>query len=159
MPVGIVQVMNNTSRTLHYENLESGHKIDIDPRTYQYDHNGWIPSSRFHDDTVPFRGSNHINVWLNNGPKVEISDNSWKFCLVGPVSYANERAESSYGSLVNGGQYILRLDEINDGWTTNCGFTFLKYEDKYKVTGKYVASQVIQHAVPIIAIVLMAIFL
>ncbi|KIJ59622.1 hypothetical protein HYDPIDRAFT_170696 [Hydnomerulius pinastri MD-312] len=159
MPVGIVQVMNNTSRTLHYHNLESGHNININPKTQQYENDGWIPSSNFHDDRVPFRSSNHIKVWLDNGPAVEISDDNWKFCIVGPVNYSSETAVYRCGSLDHGGKYILRLDGVDDGKTKNCGLTFLKYEDKYQVTAGHIASQLIQHAAPLVALVLMAIFL
>ncbi|KAJ4480215.1 hypothetical protein J3R30DRAFT_3470360 [Lentinula aciculospora] len=62
MPIGIIQVMNNTSRTLHYRNLESGHTITIKPKTEQYENHGWIPTSIFHDDTVPYYGSNKIEL-------------------------------------------------------------------------------------------------
>lgn len=159
MPVGIVQVMNNTSRTVHYHNLESGHKIDIKPKTYQYENNGWIPSSNFYDDTIPFSSSSRIEVKLDNGPIVDISDHDWKFRMVGPVDGTGERAEAEYGSLKNGGQYILRLDEVDDGRVKRCAFSFLEYEDKYKVTAGYVAAQLIQHAAPVVALILMAIFL
>ena len=159
MPVGIVQVMNNTSRTLHYNNLESGRKIDIPPKSQQHESNGWIPSSNFYDDRVPWRSSNHINVWLDNGPMVEISDDNWQFSIVGPVPHTGERAEARYGSLSNGGKYILRLDNVDHGAANHCSFTFLAYDDKYRVGAGYIASQVIQHAVPVVALVLMAIFL
>ncbi|KAM6503847.1 hypothetical protein JOM56_000790 [Amanita muscaria] len=160
MTVSIVQVMNNTSRTLHYRNLKTGQQIDINPKTQQFENDGWIPSSDFHDDEVPSRSSIwHINVWLNNGPTVEITDEKWQFRIVGPVAYTNERAEDWYGTLTSGGQYILRVDEIDDGRSKNCGLSFLKYEDKYRVTAGYIASQLIQHAAPITGMILMAIFL
>lgn len=159
MPVGIVQVMNNTSRTVHYHNLQTGHKIDIIPKTDQYENNDWIPSSNFHDDTVPYTSTSHIEVKLDDGPVVDISDHNWKFHMVGPVDGTSEREEAEYGSLTNGGKYILRLDEVDDGRVKRCAFSFLQYEGKYKVTAGYIAAQLIQHAAPVVALVLMAIFL
>ncbi|KIL58325.1 hypothetical protein M378DRAFT_333223 [Amanita muscaria Koide BX008] len=160
MTVSIVQVMNNTSRTLHYHNLKNGKKIDIGPKTQQFENNAWIPSSNFYDDEVPSYSSGHsINVWLENGPTLEITDDKWRFRIVGPVAYTNERAEDWYGTLTSGGQYILRVDEVDDGRSKNCGLSFLTYEDKYRVTAGYIASQLIQHAAPITGMVLMAIFL
>jgi hypothetical protein len=161
MPIGIVQVMNNTSRTLHYHNLESCHTIHINPKTQQNGNDGsWIPSSNFYDDTVPFSSSNHIRIWFDKPDAVvKISDDNWRFRLVGPVPYPSESVEDWYGSMSNGDKFILRMDEVQSGKTMNCGLTILKYEDKYKVTGGSIASQLIQHAVPVVALVLFAIFL
>jgi len=163
MVVYIVQVMNNMSRTLHYHNLESGKEISLKPKTQKYENNGWIPSSKYSEDAIPFRHSNHINVLPKNGyksgPIVEISDDDWKFRIVGPVSYTNERAEVRYGDLGRNDKYILRLDEVHDGKITNVGLTFHKYEDKYKVTADYIATQLIQQLAPVVALVLMAIFI
>ncbi|TDL20799.1 hypothetical protein BD410DRAFT_899300 [Rickenella mellea] len=159
MVVYIVQVMNNTSRTLHYHNLESDKKIDIQPKTVRYENNGWIPCSKYYKDAVPYKATNHINVRLNNGPTAEISDDRWKFGIVGPVSYTNTREEYRVGDLKSGGQYMMRVDEIHDGRETNVGFTFYEYEDKYKVTATYITLQLIQQLGPVVALVLMAIFL
>lgn len=160
MPIGIVQVMNNTSRALHYKNNESGHKIDIDPKTDQYEDEGLIPSSNFYDDTVPYKSSDHIDVWLgDDGTKVKIADDNWRFYINGPVDYTSERSELWRGSLDNGGQYILRVDEVNDGGYTYAAITIYKYEDKYNVSASYIALQLIQQAGPVVALVLMAIFL
>lgn len=159
MTVYIVQVVNNTSRTVHYRNLETGHKVDIEPKTDQYENNDWIPSSNYHDDAVPHWKSSHIEVKLDDGPVVDLSDNNGKFRMVGPVEGTSERAASEYGSQSRSGQYILKLDEVHDGLVKSCGFTFLEYEDKFKVTAGHVASQLIQQAAPVIAMVLMAIFL
>lgn len=89
---------------------------------------------------------------------MEISDDNWKFRIVGPVDGTSERTEARYGSLVNGGKYILRVDEVNDGKAKWCSFTFLAYEERYKVTVGHIASRLIQHASPIVALVLMSIF-
>lgn len=163
MTVSIVQVMNNTSRTLNYNNLVTGYKFDIAPKTQQYENDGWIPSSNFHDDTVPAydysEPTSHIELKLDNGPRVDISEDDSRFRIVGPVDGTSERAEDWYGSLESGGQYILRVDEVNDGQAKRAGLSFLKYEDKYKVSAGYIVSQVIQHAGPLVALVLMAIFL
>lgn len=53
----------------------------------------------------------------------------------------------------------MRVDEVYDGGNTYAALTFYKYEDKYKVTVSYIALQLIQQAGPIVALVLMAIFL
>jgi len=165
MPVGIVQVMNNTSQTLNYENLESGHLITVPAKTQQYENDeGWIPSSNFYDDGVPFYGSSHIRIWLgdqgaDNSPKAQISDDNWKFHIIGPAPFTSEQFEGTYGSLSNGGQYIMRVDEQKDALSLNVALSFLKYEAQYKVTVGWAVLQTIQNAAPIVAVVLMALFL
>ncbi|KAF8957608.1 hypothetical protein BDZ97DRAFT_1762864 [Flammula alnicola] len=165
MPVAIVQVVNNTSRTVNYQNTRTGYKISVPPRPTQWNPN-WLPSSSFSNDTTPFRGTGRVEVWLSEpgdntkkGPTVEISDHNWQFSMVGPVSYSQPqtRVESWHGNLSNGGQYILRLDEAYDG-RTRCAFTFLRYRNWLKFESGYITSQSLGEAAVVAGLILMAIF-
>ena len=160
MVVSIVEIANNTSRTVNYHNLESGYEVAIPPKTQQYENNDWVPSSDFKDDWVPYKDSSHIEVWLDNGPTVEISDDDYQFYMVGPTPGTSERSESWHAFDHDVGRFILRLDEVqNDNGETDCGFTFLKYEDDDYVDAGYITSQLLQAAAVVVPIVLMAIFL
>ncbi|CAB4494533.1 hypothetical protein RhiirA5_356255 [Rhizophagus irregularis] len=157
MPVGIVQVMNNTGFKLYYNNIESGRTFEIDPKTQQYENYGWIPCSDFYDDTLPYASSGkHIKIQLNNYTPMKISDNNWKFKIVGPTGPSGEETEDWYGSLRNGDKYIIRLDEVKDNYGSKFSIMAYEYEDKYKSTGGHIVSQIIQHAAAAFGIVLMA---
>jgi hypothetical protein len=146
MPVGIVQVMNNTNKTLHYKNNESGHTINLDPKSHDCCNNCTIPCSDFYDDTVPYKSSNHIDAWLDDGIKVEISDDDWKFYVCGPAAYSKESEGNRYGSLANGGKYILRVDKVDDGKSQNAGITIYKYDAAYKSCDGCVGATLISDA-------------
>jgi len=146
MPVGIVQVMNNTKYTLHYKNNESGHTIDLDPKSQDCCDNNTIPCSDFYDDTVPYKSSDHIDVWLDNGTKIEISDVGWQFYLNGPAANTKVSEGDQYGSLDNGGQYILRVDKVDDGKSINAGITIYKYARRYKSSDGCVGATLISDA-------------
>jgi len=160
MPVSIVQVINYANGTLHYHNLKSGYKFDVAENTLGPEASGLIPSSNFYNDPVPLRqgtDDDRIKVWLDDGPRVDISDYDFQFYVSGPVRYAEGNLADLYGDLEDGGKYILRLDEIYDGGTRTCGFTFLKYEEKLRVTTGYIGMWDIQHATSIAALISMTI--
>ena len=161
MVVAIVQVANNTSRTANYYNTESEYQAPpISPKTDYYENNNWVPSSDFKDDWVPYKGSGYIEVWLDDGPKVQISDDNYQFYMVGPTPGTSERSESWHAFDRGVGRFILRLDEVQgSNGEKDCGFTFLKYEDDDNVTVGYIAYGVLQAAAVVVPIVLMAIFL
>src|SRR4051812_24149117 len=102
MPVGIVQVMNNTSYMLYYNNLESGYTFHIPPKTQQYENDRLIPSSKFYDDTLPWYNSNrpdkHIEIKIND-VIAKISEKHAKFNIITPV---DDLQEGQYGSMYNG---------------------------------------------------------
>ncbi|KDR77655.1 hypothetical protein GALMADRAFT_209935 [Galerina marginata CBS 339.88] len=145
MPVGIVEVINNTTGVLHYQNEESGYTFPpINPLShFSGGVDAWLPKSTFHDDRVPFRSSGKfINVWINDGPKMQISDNDWHFSVIGPFEHSVDRVESRVGvdGLCNGCQYILKVDQAG---AKQAYFDFIKYErSKFQTTD---AGQVISN--------------
>jgi len=161
MVIAIVQVMNNTSKTLHYYNHETQRSLEVKQKTQQYEKRGWIPSSSFHHDQVPYRCSGfHIDIWLGDaGPRAEIQDDDWKFRIAGPVSYSRKKIVDRYGSLISDGHYILRVDEVRDGRVRNAAFTFLEYRHEFKSVDGHVASRTIQQAAVVVGLVLLTIFL
>ncbi|KDR77659.1 hypothetical protein GALMADRAFT_138730 [Galerina marginata CBS 339.88] len=158
MPVGIVEVINNTTGLLHYQNLKSGYTFTLPPLSHaQADSDAWLPKSTFHDDTVPYKSSGkYINVWINNGPKVEISDDNWMFSLVVPTDNL-DKAEKKVASLSNGGQYILKVDQA--AWKQG-SVDFIKYEySKFQATDAgFVISQTLLQSSPTIGQALLDLF-
>jgi len=156
MPVSIVQVMNNTTRTLHYYNRESGHGFDLDPKPEYYINDGLIPCSNYYDDQVPSQKSGQIAVKMGDGPNAQISDDNLQFCIAGFfICGGSWYAEDRFGPLDNGGKYILRLDEFASPGCGSFSLTFLLYEDQFRVTRRYIDCQSIQHAVPAVTAILM----
>ncbi|KDR68276.1 hypothetical protein GALMADRAFT_215940 [Galerina marginata CBS 339.88] len=144
MPVAIVRVVNNTSRTVNYQNTRTGYNVTVPPRPRHWDGNRF-PSSNFSNDTTPFRGTGRVEVWLSDtsdatkkGPTVEISDHNWRFSFIGP--------------------YILRLDEAFDGRTTRCAFTVLRHRNWLKFEPGFITSQSLGAAGIVAAQNFMAIF-
>lgn len=147
MPVGIVQVLNNTSHTLRYHNLESRWRFDLPPTPSDQPEgpmrSKYIVSSAFHDDTVPFHNSNHISIWFDDTTDsrhtIEISDDNWRFRVAGIIAGQGTKIDAlPYGSsLTNGGQYMLKVDEYEArrGAPKQCYLRFLKYEDWCKLEG------------------------
>ncbi|KAF2839163.1 hypothetical protein M501DRAFT_764739 [Patellaria atrata CBS 101060] len=162
MPVGIAQVVNNTSSTLYYHNTESGHNDTVYAKSRDQENNSYIPSSNTTDDTLPYASSGHyLKLTVGGYAPIKISDDDWKFKIVAPVDYGGGGGESEawYGSLDNGSRYIIRVDEVKDEYNKYCSVTILKYQDRCEVTAGYIALQVIQQAAPIVAMVLLAIFI
>ena len=79
--------------------------------------------------------------------------------IVDYADHSGEREQHRYGKLDNGGQYIIRVDEVGGGIYRRMSITIYKYEEKLKVTVGYIGLQIIQRATPVVALVLMAIFL
>ncbi|KDR77668.1 hypothetical protein GALMADRAFT_209946 [Galerina marginata CBS 339.88] len=142
MPVGIVEVVNNTNGVLHYQNTESGYSFTVNPKTHiASDSDGWIPKSVFHDDTVPYDSSGKfINIWIGDGPKLQITDSDWQFLVRGPSDFVGHMGTTRIGSLSNGGQYIVKVDP---DLGTDAQLSFIKYEkSKFQTTD---AGQVISN--------------
>lgn len=140
MPVRIVQVTNNTNHTLHYHNNETGHNILISPKT----EDGMIPTSDYHDDTVPFSDKNNIIVKLDDGLAVEISDHNGELRVVGPINGTGEREDTKFDTLEDGGQYVLRVDE--GGEEKTCYFSLLEYGDEDEYTAGFSGSAMGRHS-------------
>ena len=78
MGVGIVEVLNNTSYTLHYHNTETGHKFDVERKTSQHENEGRIPSSNFQDDMLPWYSTGKsVAISLGSSSPAKISDDDW----------------------------------------------------------------------------------
>jgi len=159
MPVGIVLVVNNTTRALNYHNRESSLQFKVQGRTPQQEARGVLPISKYHDDRVPYPSSNHIDITFDSGNLVQISDKDGKFSVKGPVAFTGETKAVSYGSIYNAHKYILRVDEAGG---KNCSFTFLKYSDEDSIkaasTSGEIDSQSIQQAVSVTGPILMSVF-
>lgn len=108
MPVGIVEVMNNTGSVLHYYNQQTGVKFDVQPTALTYGDHGYISTSPYQDDTVPLKGSNRkIIIQVdNNGPQFAVCDDWYKFSVIG-----NGKSEAWTGSFSNGDQFVMRVDD------------------------------------------------
>jgi hypothetical protein len=101
MPVGIVEVMNSTNYTLSYNNRESGYQFTIGPKTDEYENNDWVPSSNFHDDTLPYYSSGYyLELKLGDLSPMKISDDKWKFSIVGPTGHAGEEAQTMVDNIL-----------------------------------------------------------
>ncbi|KDR84640.1 hypothetical protein GALMADRAFT_1341196 [Galerina marginata CBS 339.88] len=138
MPIGLVEVANNTAHTVHYKNQESGWEFSVQPKTAQYENNGWVPTSPFHNDTIPYKSSNRsIIVTIDNGHQVAITDDYYKIRTIG-----NSRPEQWTGSFDNGDKFVLRIDDQN-----GINYSFIKYEDKLHTTdGGFIVFSVLQGA-------------
>lgn len=156
MVVYIVQIMNNTSRALYYNNNESASVGMIGPKDQQMGRNAGIPSSNHRLDPVPYRTSgNRIKLQFSGSDsQLLLQDDDWEFRIEGPVPYSGTNARGWYGKLEDGAKYILRVDEVVDGMVKCAGLTFLKYEDKYRVSDSRIDSRKIQHATVCVALVL-----
>jgi len=149
MTITIVQVINSTHLTLRYHNLESGHKINVDPATPQHHQNSWIPCSNYYEDTVPFRSSNHINIRFSestDGSPVEISDDNWRGCFRGIDAYSRQmKEERTINPLVNKGRYVLWVHEygykerpVEEVGAFEYDFWLVDYKDIFEVTTGYI---------------------
>ena len=163
MTVEIVQVVNNTAYTLYYHNTESGHGDTVYAKSQDQENKNNIPSSNYYNDTLPYSSADNnkfLELTLDSYGPIKVQDDNWRFKVTAPVDYEKGNVEKSqYGSLDDLGKYIIRVDTVQDGYNKYCSLTILKYEDKYKVTAGYIASQLIQQAAPIVALVLLAIFI
>jgi len=134
MPVGVVQVINDTSRTLNYHNTETGKKISVPPKVTKLQEDGLIPSSDYYDDTVPFQSSGHIKISLDNAPGVEISDKDWRLSFRNAV---NEDPKVSLSlNFDNGDKFMLYVGEV---WKERPVLFVFKFEDKCKADGGHIA--------------------
>lgn len=107
MPVGIVEVMNNTGGILHYTNQESGYKFDLNPTSKTYGDGGYISTSKYKDDTVPYKSSGRkIIVTIDGGRQFSLCDDYYKFSIIG-----NSEAEKWTGSFGNGSRFVMKVDD------------------------------------------------
>lgn len=140
MPIRIIQVTNNTNDTHHCHNIETGHNILIVPKT----EDGSIPTSDYHDDTIPLSDKNHIIVKLDDRLAVEISDHNGELRVVRPINGTGERADAKFDTLKDGVQSVLREDE--DGEEKTCHFSLLEYGDEDEYTAGFTGSAMGRHS-------------
>ena len=161
MTIWLNQVVNNTGSTLDYHNLETGHKITILPKmSHGENDEGWIPASKVHRDLVPW-GTPELHLWFDSeheSQRIDIADHNCRIRIVGRAEENGRRVDEHYGSVVHGGQYILRLDEVVSEGRRKCAVTFLAYEEKYRSEGGYVRVKDIQRANAIFALVMFDVF-
>jgi len=160
MPTRIVRVVNNTCITLQYHNTESDHKTVLKSswaRSHR-EHNtdGPLPTSDFHDDTVPWHPQLYRDRNTDKFIKISFGQAEIyimvlrnRFCFVGPVYStvpAGTYTDGIYGDyLPKDGQYVLRVDEAVEGKTNVARLTILKYdEEKYTVTNGCIESSALE---------------
>ena len=159
MPVGIMQVLNNTSSTIRYHNYESGHKFELKAKTQQYENDGWIPSSDTKNDTLPWYDSNrndkHIEIKVGTA-QLKLSERDAQFYYVYWVDHGD--VEKYLGRLTNGARYVVRFDGVQepDG-SRGLSVSIYNYEDKLETTLGYVAASLLHNISANVASVLMAI--
>jgi len=158
MAIGIVQVVNNTSTGIRYTNSESGHGFSVDAKTTELAKAQLIPSSSYHYDQVPYKSSGKVIEIRPQGGEsrqLQITDDNYKFNITGYYDSSFVESSDRFGSLVSGGKYILRIDEVHDGISKRLGFSFLKYNDDCKAADNAVSSRVLQRAEPDSGIILL----
>lgn len=159
MPVGIMQVLNNTSSNIHYNNKESGHNFDLGAKTEQYENNGWIPSSGTKDDTLPWydsgRDDKHIEIKVGTA-LLKLSERDSQFYYIYSVDHGS--AEKYLGSLTNGGQYVVRFDGVKEpSGNQELSVSIYYYQDKLKTGSGYVFASLLQNVSANVASILMSI--
>ncbi|KAE8390150.1 hypothetical protein ETB97_009053 [Aspergillus alliaceus] len=112
MPVGIMQVVNNTDLKVTYHNFESGYHVEVNPKVAPWGGGEEVlPSSKVKDDTVPWFDAHnpkkHIQIQVGKA-QYKLSERDGHFHL----RYWDHDLElvRNLGELTNGGQYILRFD-------------------------------------------------
>ncbi|KAK3376523.1 hypothetical protein B0T24DRAFT_526644 [Lasiosphaeria ovina] len=140
MPVGIMQIPNNTKSTIHYHNLESGYQFALAAKTQKYEKDGWIPSSKTKDDMLPWydasRSDKHIEINVGHA-QLKLSESDAQFYY------------SMYlGRLTNGGKYVVRFDggvEAPVG-KQDLALTIYNYEgDKLSTGSGYILATLLHH--------------
>ena len=161
MTIWLHQVINNTSHTLNYHNLETGLKVTVLPKmSHGENDEGWIPASKVHRDMVPHRNPN-LHIWFDNereSQRIDIADQDYKIRIVGRAEEDGWRVDEHYGRVEHDGEYILRLDEVVTEGRRKCAVSFLAYEEKCRSEGGYVRVKDIQRAKAIFALVMFDVF-
>jgi hypothetical protein len=160
MVCAFVRVVNNTNTYVHYYNTERQKRITVPPKSEQQENNDWIPAESC-DDWVPYekKDGDYIEVCLGNSGPVRISDDNyrWKF-----VNYPDGDAREGNEFWVKGlepTQYVLLFQPVNRGGHTQAAISIYKYDSQSMGTTGYIIASVLQSAAPVVALVLMAIFL
>lgn len=134
MPVGIMQILNNTDTDITYHNRESGYKTFVKRKTNKYQAENLIPSSPAKDDTLPWydpeRDDKHIDIKVG-AREIRLSEHNANFL------FSNAKgAKVSLGKLGNGVKYVVRFD---DTWRPNkkkgLAVTIYIYDSHLQPTG------------------------
>jgi transcription elongation factor len=151
MGVGIVQVINNTSTKLQYKNSETSHEFTVRAKEKDDAVHCQMPCSDYHDDTVPWRSSNKdIAIWQSTGNPIRITDDNWHFYIAGTTAYTKKWEGVNCVSLPNGGTYILKIDEVDDGKSRSRSLTIYMHQDFVGNNGNGGAqSELIEQAKPV----------
>ncbi|KAJ7732315.1 hypothetical protein B0H16DRAFT_1468663 [Mycena metata] len=146
-------IINNTNSELHYENPETNHKFTLCAKDKDDNTHCQMPCSNYHDDTIPWKiTGKSIALWQSSGEKITISDDDWQFWVAGETAYTKNNEGKHYGSLGQGGKYILKID---DGNSKARGLTIYDYKNFVGNNGNGGAqSELIQWAVPNVATLL-----
>ncbi|KAF3059508.1 hypothetical protein GL218_04974 [Daldinia childiae] len=159
MTIKIVQVVNNTSETLRYENLESKYSVEIKPKNPNWENNDWIPCSAYREDTVPTeRSGKFIRITVGKRAPFKLSDDRWRFSFVDyPDSDTREGVQRWFGSFDGGEKLVLRVDGLRNLDKTQVATTIYKADESLGVG--YVTAAVLSNLATAVSLVLMAVFL
>ncbi|POS73688.1 hypothetical protein DHEL01_v207919 [Diaporthe helianthi] len=156
----IVHVVNNTSETVHYKNLESGHEVTVPPKDKHQENNDWIPSSTYKLDPVPKKSSSKvIRITVGDHAPFQLSDDRWKLSFVDfPDGDTREGVERRLGDFNGGEKLVLRVDGLRNE-ETRVAATVYKVDDPLRVEAGYVVASTLFSLATVVTLVLMAVFL
>ena len=165
MPIWITHALNNTSHGLNYwwhHAQRSEEAFSHVPARRPNDNPDLLPSSPYHPQEVPFKQNTPIKVWFTDerdDNTIKIADDNYKFSITGKVAeHPTQMASRRYGTLKDGGSYILRFDEVYYGAHKRCLVTIYEYEDRCKPKDGSVRIDDIEYAVVTVGMVMMAPF-
>lgn len=162
MPVGIMQVLNNTTSTISYNNRESEYTFTLGAKAQQYENDGYIPSSDTKDDTLPWYDANRddkcIEIQVGTA-LLKLSERDAQFYVSYWVDQGGD-ASMSLGSLTNGGRYVVRFDGVKQpNGRHELSVTIYNYQDKLATGAGYIVASLLYHISANVAAILMAILL
>jgi len=136
MPVGIMQVLNDTSSPIDYHNRESDYKFTLKAKTQQQVTEGRIPSSDTRDDTLPWYDADHSekHIEIKVGTvQLHLSERDSQFY----INAVNGDA-MNIGRLTNGGRYVVRFYVKTLNGSQELAVTIYNYDEKLKTGSGYV---------------------
>jgi len=149
MPVGIMQVLNNTSTGLAYLNHESRHSFILGAATPQQETDRLVPSSITKDDTLPWydakNDEKHIQILVGNA-NIKLSERDAQFYF--EYQFEKSWTSKSLGALSNGGQYVVKFDgALKRNGSQELSVTIYHYDTKLSASGDPIPLELL-HKVP-----------